>query len=115
MRAKGSVMLALLALHTPPEVKEAIVATLTIRNLPDEVRERLRVRAAKAGRSMEAEVRAILTEASLSEQASTSAAALQDWVDRLYGEEKPRHVVEELLSEREAEAAAEAGRTAHSQ
>lgn len=38
------------------------MATLTIRNLPDEVRDRLRLAAAERGRSMEAEVRAALTE-----------------------------------------------------
>jgi antitoxin FitA len=36
------------------------MATLTIRGLDDETRNRLRVRAASNGRSMEAEVRAIL-------------------------------------------------------
>jgi antitoxin FitA len=36
------------------------VATLTIRGVDDEVRDRLRERAAAHGRSMEAEVRAIL-------------------------------------------------------
>jgi Arc-like DNA binding domain len=36
------------------------MATLTVRNLPDEVRDALRVRAAQRGRSMEAEARAIL-------------------------------------------------------
>lgn len=39
------------------------MATLTIRNLPDPVRDRLRVRAAENGRSMEAEARATLSEA----------------------------------------------------
>lgn len=39
------------------------MATLTIRDLDDELRSRLRVRAAGHGRSMEAEVRAILSEA----------------------------------------------------
>jgi antitoxin FitA len=39
------------------------VATLTIRDLDDELRAQLRVRAAQHGRSMEAEVRAILREA----------------------------------------------------
>jgi plasmid stability protein len=38
------------------------MATLTIRNLPDEVRNRLRMAAAERGRSMEAEARAALTE-----------------------------------------------------
>ena len=36
---------------------------LTVRNLPDEVHRGLRVRAARRGRSTEAEVRAILEEA----------------------------------------------------
>ena len=36
------------------------MATLTIRNLPDDVRKRLRVRAAENGHSMEAEARQIL-------------------------------------------------------
>ncbi len=36
------------------------VATLTIRGIDDEIRARLRVRAAQHGRSMEAEVRTIL-------------------------------------------------------
>jgi plasmid stability protein len=38
------------------------LATLTIRGLDDELHARLRVRAAQHGRSMEAEVRAILAE-----------------------------------------------------
>ncbi len=36
------------------------MATLTVRNLPDEVHRALRLRAARHGRSTEAEVRAIL-------------------------------------------------------
>lgn len=42
---------------------EVSMAAISIRDLDDEVRERLRIRAAANGRSMEAEVRAILTEA----------------------------------------------------
>lgn len=38
-------------------------AALSSKDLDDEVRERLRVRAAQHGRSMEAEIRAILTDA----------------------------------------------------
>lgn len=40
-----------------------IMATLTIRNLPDDVHRALRVRAAQHGRSTEAEVRDILEQA----------------------------------------------------
>ncbi len=39
------------------------MAALSIRDLDDEVRQRLRVRAARHGRSMEAEIRAILADA----------------------------------------------------
>jgi len=39
------------------------MASLSIRDLDDDVRDRLRIRAARHGRSMEAEVRAILTAA----------------------------------------------------
>ncbi|MGO9560500.1 MAG: FitA-like ribbon-helix-helix domain-containing protein [Acidimicrobiales bacterium] len=46
------------------------MATLTIRGLDDETKARLRVRAARQGRSMEAEVRAILEEALPSQQAA---------------------------------------------
>lgn len=38
------------------------MAAVSIRSLDDEVKRRLRVRAARHGRSMEAEIRAILTE-----------------------------------------------------
>ncbi|MBL8551140.1 MAG: hypothetical protein JNJ73_14225 [Hyphomonadaceae bacterium] len=40
-----------------------IVASITIRKLDDRVKERLRVRAAQAGRSMEEEARAIISSA----------------------------------------------------
>jgi plasmid stability protein len=39
------------------------MATLTIRNLPEDVRDKLRVRAAEHGRSMEAEARDLLSRA----------------------------------------------------
>ena len=54
-------LLALLALLA----KEAVVAlaAVSIRNLDERVKERLRIRAARHGRSMEAEIRAILTDA----------------------------------------------------
>lgn len=79
------------------------MATLNIRNLPDEVHARLRLRAARAGRSMEAEARAILTAACAQEPVDT----LQDWVDALYGTAKPTRVVEDLIEERRREAARE--------
>lgn len=42
---------------------ERLMATLTIRNVAPEVQQRLRVRAAQHGRSMEAELRHIIKEA----------------------------------------------------
>ena len=42
---------------------ESPMATLTIRNVDPTIKERLRVRAAQNGRSMEAELRAIVTDA----------------------------------------------------
>ena len=51
-------LLALIAL-----LEVMAVSAVSIRNLDDRVKERLRLRAARHGRSMEAEMRAILTEA----------------------------------------------------
>lgn len=45
------------------------MAAVSIRDLDDSVREKLRMRAARHGRSMEAEMRAILTAAVTDEQA----------------------------------------------
>jgi plasmid stability protein len=77
--------------------------TLTIRNVPDEVHSRLRIRAARAGRSMEAEVRAILVDATSTDAGRLSVQVLRDWVERAYGSAKPRGVVEEFLVDRRAE------------
>jgi plasmid stability protein len=92
------------------------MATLNIRNLLDDVHRRLRVRAAEHGRSMEAEARAILTEAcsaarryrATAEEAMAKARRLQAFIDELYGGEKPKNVVDDLLAERRREAAKEA-------
>ena len=61
------------------------MASLTIRNVPDDIRTRLRVRAARNGRSMEAEARAIIAGAvdALSPGDLPNAVAqMQDWVAR---------------------------------
>ena len=55
------------------------MAVMTIRGLADEVRDKLRLRAAQHGRSMEAEVRAILTEAVRPE-----SSWLQTWRERFH-------------------------------
>lgn len=81
------------------------MATLTIRNLPDDVRDRLRIRAARAGVSMEAEVRSILIRASIG--TPETAGSLQAWVDDLYGPRRPKGVVDALVEERRSEATRE--------
>jgi plasmid stability protein len=83
------------------------MAVLNIRNLPDEIHARLRLRAARAGRSMEAEARAILTAACLSDEAARPASELPAWVDRIYSNRKPRDVVKTLIAERRRESAEE--------
>ena len=90
------------------------MATLNIRNLADEVHRRLRIQAAEHGHSMEAEARAILSEAleagrRLGSPTSTAEKVrdLQAFVDQLYGGNKPKGVVDELIAERRREAARE--------
>ncbi len=55
------------------------MAAITVRQLPDEVRQRLRVRAAENGRSMEAEVREILVNAVAEEEPTVDLT----WVEAL--------------------------------
>lgn len=94
----------------PNHSRETEMAILNIRNLPDHVHARLRIRAAEHGRSMEAEARAILAAACGSDapaQAAASIADIQAWVDRIYGHDKPEHVVDDMLADRRREAARE--------
>jgi hypothetical protein len=83
------------------------MAVLNIRNLPDDVHARLRIRAAKAGRSMEAEARAIITVVCTDDEVHQYSSDLQEWVDSLYGAKKPRKVVESLLAQRRRESTKE--------
>ncbi len=80
------------------------MAVLTVRNLPDEARDRLRERAARAGHSMEAEVRDILVRASAEPERRRSAESLRDWVRQHYGDNPPKNVVDEFIAERRREA-----------
>lgn len=89
------------------------MATLTIRNLPDEVRDRLRVRAARNGRSMEAEARALIAEAvseapSPPEDARARVKRLQDLVARHIP--PGSYSVDQFLAERREEAALDEAR-----
>ena len=83
------------------------MAVLNIRNLPDDVHARLRIRAAKAGRSMEAEARAIITLVCTADEVAQHSSDLQKWVESLYGAKKPRKVVASLVAERRRESAKE--------
>lgn len=83
------------------------MTVLHIRDLPDEVQARLRSRAVRHGRSIEAEARAILAAVCLEDEGQRSMSALQDWVDSLYGASKPQRVVDELLAERRRESVRE--------
>ena len=90
------------------------MGTLTIRNLPAETQQGLREIAAKRGRSMEAEARAILDEAvkrekwlsaqeteSLSSEAQSALARLRAAFAERPGESK-RSLVDDFLRERGA-------------
>jgi plasmid stability protein len=85
--------------------------TLTIRNLPDAVYRKLRIRAAHAGRSLEAEVREILTGAEAlpaeSPEPDNPLAELRAYIERSYkerGKRRPKSAVDELIRERRREA-----------
>jgi plasmid stability protein len=75
------------------------MATLTIRQLPDDTKARLRQRAARAGRSMKAEARAILVAAAAADEATVTPETLQRLVDALYAGARPTNVVGELIAE----------------
>ena len=89
---------------------------LTVPDLPDDVFERLVVRAGKNGRSIEAEAVAILAAACAErerprltpEEAQAAAKRLRATVDTLYGGRKPKNVVDDLIADRRREAAREA-------
>ncbi len=59
-----------------------MASTITVRNLDDDVKAKLRVRAAENGRSMEAEVRAILR-SSVAED-SARPERLGTWIHELF-------------------------------
>ena len=81
------------------------MATLNIRNLPEEVHRELRLRAARHNRSMEAEARAILGEACRPRKPTEEVVRqVQAWIDEQYGASKPTGVVEDLIRERREEA-----------
>jgi plasmid stability protein len=94
--------------------------TITIRNVPDEAYRALRVRAAQNGRSMEAELRALIEQVRVANPAPTPVprlrgAALAEEIARMRADFAALgpvpagwSAVDELIAERRAEAAREA-------
>jgi plasmid stability protein len=83
------------------------MTTLTIRNLPDEVQQKLREIAAANGRSMEAEARAVLTDAAeaarrkrVSNEAAEALRRLREMIERLPPAEQEKISVDSFLAER---------------
>lgn len=65
------------------------MASITIRKLDDEVKQRLRIRAAKAGRSMEEEARLILTHETQKNPSSyLDGSALLARMESLFADER---------------------------
>jgi plasmid stability protein len=82
----------------------ASMADLNIRNVPESVRRGLRLRAARKGRSMEAEAGTILADAVRGETGKPfDPASLQDFISALF-KGKPPRLTDELIRERRHEA-----------
>lgn len=104
------------------------MATLTVRNIPDDQHAALRVRAAKAGRSMEEEVRVMIAEAvakgesshappreaEILAKADAAAEALRAALREANGGRLPTGMVDALIAERRAEVAREEAEYAQS-
>ena len=90
---------------TVPSVPTLRHGPLNIRRLPEDVHPKLRGRAAKAGRSMVAEARMVLTEAvQKPEPGPVELTELRAFMERLYGGKLPLGVVDDLIAERRREA-----------
>lgn len=74
------------------------MVTLTIRNLPEGVRDRLRLRAAENGRSMEAEARHVLAEVLAAEASASDIREAQRIVRQ--NSRPGGSIVDELIAER---------------
>ena len=81
------------------------MAVLNIRNLSEDVHQRLRERAERNHRSMEAEARTILTDVLLTERKPChSLEQVREIIEAHYGDQKPTGVVDEFIAERRREA-----------
>mgnify|MGYP000355235436 CR=1 FL=1 len=82
--------------------------TLSIRSIPDDVHAKLRVRAARNGRSMEAEARALLEKSVAGGDADKWVGEIQTLAKQMSAKRKPRNMVDGLLEERRREVHEEA-------
>jgi plasmid stability protein len=86
------------------------MATLTISDLPEDVHQQLRARAAASGRSVAAEAREILVEgcngrrARTPEEREAAMRRLQAFAEKLRGGDKTTSMVDEFIAERRREA-----------
>jgi len=88
------------------------MAVLNIRKLDPKVHEALRLRAAKAGRSMEAEAREILAQTCTPPPSKAQVVAeVQAAFDRLLGDRRPKSATDDLIKERRREARREWSRS----
>lgn len=76
------------------------MAVITIRKVSDEVYGRLRKRAKRKKRTVEAEVRDIIARAVAAEDVMEHVGRVQALVDELYQGRKPKRQVEALIAER---------------
>ncbi|MFT4284742.1 MAG: hypothetical protein QM598_07915 [Protaetiibacter sp.] len=91
------------------DIREAAMASLLIRDLDDQVKQRLRVRAAENGVSMEAEARSILTTAVADPEQISGA----EWVRRFRAHFEDIGFADDLadaIPDRNADAAIETSR-----
>ncbi len=89
------------------------MATLTIRNIPDATHQALRERAAKAGRSMEEEVRVMIADKAKPDKrldradALAAASELRALMRAANGGRMPRDSVDAFIADKRAEVARE--------
>lgn len=80
------------------------MATIHLHNLPEEVHSALRLRAARAGRSVEEEARAILVAACREEPSALSPGVLRKWAEEACSDYCATSAVDDLIAERRREA-----------
>jgi len=77
------------------------VATIQVRDIPDDVHEELQRRARESGQSLQAFMRQWVVEMARAQQ--RRAAILAEWEKVLESEDTPRMTTEEILEARDAE------------